>query len=63
MGVAQFNFYGAARAILVYGKFFNGVNTDKNLKQALFCWSNFVNRIALGLGVRFSEEETKGYKY
>ncbi len=24
---------------------------------------NFVNRIALGLGVEYSEEETKGYKY
>lgn len=24
---------------------------------------NFVNRIALGLGVKFSEEEAKGYKY
>lgn len=24
---------------------------------------NFVNRIALGLGVEFSEEEVKGYKY
>jgi len=24
---------------------------------------NFVNRIALGLGVEFSEEEIKGYKY
>jgi len=24
---------------------------------------NFVNRIAIGLGVKFSEEEVKGYKY
>ena len=24
---------------------------------------NFVNRIANGLGVEFSEEEVKGYKY
>jgi len=27
------------------------------------CYFNFVNRIALGLGVELSEEEIKGYKY
>lgn len=33
---------------------------DINLIASYF---NFVNRIALGLGVEFSEEEAKGYKY
>ena len=27
------------------------------------CYFNFVNRIALGLGVNYSENEIKGYKY
>ena len=27
------------------------------------CYFNFVNRIALGLGVEFSNDEVKGYKY
>jgi uncharacterized peroxidase-related enzyme len=27
------------------------------------CYFNFVNRIVLGLGVHFSDEEMKGYKY
>lgn len=29
----------------------------------IISYFNFVNRIALGLGVEFSEEEIKGYKY
>ncbi len=29
----------------------------------IICYFNFVNRIALGLGVSFSAEEMKGYKY
>lgn len=29
----------------------------------IISYFNFVNRIALGLGVEFSEEEVKGYKY
>lgn len=29
----------------------------------IISYFNFVNRIALGLGVEFSEEELKGYKY
>jgi uncharacterized peroxidase-related enzyme len=33
---------------------------DINLITSYF---NFVNRIALGLGVKFSSEEVKGYKY
>ena len=27
------------------------------------CYFNFVNRIALGLGVEFSQDESSGYKY
>jgi uncharacterized peroxidase-related enzyme len=39
--------------------------TDEDilLVNLIVSYFNFVNRIALGLGVEFSEEEVKGYKY
>lgn len=39
--------------------------TDEDilLTNLIISYFNFVNRIALGLGVEFSEEEVKGYKY
>lgn len=39
--------------------------TDENILNInlIVSYFNFVNRIALGLGVEFSEEEMKGYKY
>lgn len=39
--------------------------TDEDVLSAnlVVSYFNFVNRIALGLGVEFSEEEVKGYKY
>jgi len=39
--------------------------TDEDilLVNLIISYFNFVNRIALGLGVEFSEEEIKGYKY
>lgn len=39
--------------------------TDEDilLVNLIISYFNFVNRIALGLGVEFSEEEVKGYKY
>ncbi|HET56093.1 MAG TPA: peroxidase [Ignavibacteria bacterium] len=36
---------------------------DILLTNMIVSYFNFVNRIALGLGVEFSEEEVKGYKY
>jgi uncharacterized peroxidase-related enzyme len=36
---------------------------DILLVNLIISYFNFVNRIALGLGVEFSEEEVKGYKY
>jgi len=36
---------------------------DILLTNLIASYFNFVNRIALGLGVEFSEEEVKGYKY
>lgn len=36
---------------------------DVLLINLIVSYFNFVNRIALGLGVEFSEEEVKGYKY
>jgi len=41
-----------------------GLTDDEILSVNLVVsYFNFVNRIALGLGVEFSEEEVKGYKY
>lgn len=39
--------------------------SDKDILNInlLTCYFNFVNRIALGLGVEFSKDETTGYKY
>ena len=39
--------------------------SDKDILDIALCISyfNFVNRISLGLGVEFSKEEMKGYKY
>lgn len=39
--------------------------TDEDILSInlIISYFNFVNRIALGLGVEFSEEEIKGYKY
>ncbi len=39
--------------------------TDRDILDIVLIISyfNFVNRIALGLGVEFNEEEVKGYKY
>lgn len=36
---------------------------DILLTNMIVSYFNFVNRIALGLGVEFSEEEVRGYKY
>jgi uncharacterized protein YciW len=36
---------------------------DILLINMIVSYFNFVNRIALGLGVEFSEEEIAGYKY
>ncbi|MDH7603700.1 MAG: peroxidase-related enzyme [Melioribacter sp.] len=36
---------------------------DILLANLIISYFNFVNRIALGLGVEFSEDEIKGYKY
>jgi len=36
---------------------------DILLINMIVSYFNFVNRIALGLGVEFSEEEISGYKY
>jgi len=38
-------------------------NTDILNINLITSYFNFVNRIALGLGVKFSEEEAEGYKY
>ena len=39
--------------------------TDQNILDInlIISYFNFVNRVAAGLGVKFSEEEIKGYKY
>lgn len=39
--------------------------SDKDILDInlITCYFNFVNRIALGLGVKFSSEEIKGYNY
>ncbi len=39
------------------------MDEDILLVNLIISYFNFVNRIALGLGVGFSEEEVKGYKY
>lgn len=44
-------------------KTFNWNDEDVLLVNLIISYFNFVNRIALGLGVEFSEEEVKGYKY
>lgn len=44
-------------------KTFNYIDEDILLVNLIISYFNFVNRIALGLGVEFSEEEVKGYKY
>lgn len=36
---------------------------DILMANLIISYFNFVNRIALGLGVEFSEDEIKGYKY
>lgn len=43
---------------------YNGV-TDRAILDAtlIIAYFNFVNRLILGLGVEFSTDETKGYKY
>jgi len=41
-----------------------GFTDNEILDVTLICsYFNFVNRIVLGLGVEFSEEEVKGYNY
>ena len=39
--------------------------SDRTVLDAVqvIAYFNFVNRMVLGLGVTFSEEEIKGYKY
>jgi uncharacterized peroxidase-related enzyme len=44
-------------------KKFNWSDEDILLANLIVSYFNFVNRIALGLGVEFTEEEIKGYKY
>lgn len=44
-------------------KTFGWSDEDLLLVNLIISYFNFVNRIALGLGVEFSEEEVKGYKY
>lgn len=44
-------------------KTFEWSDEDLLLVNLIISYFNFVNRIALGLGVEFSEEEVKGYKY
>lgn len=44
-------------------KTFNWIDEDILLVNLIISYFNFVNRIALGLGVEFSEDEVKGYKY
>jgi len=44
-------------------KSFGWNDEDILLINLIVSYFNFVNRIALGLGVEFSEEEVKGYKY
>lgn len=44
-------------------KKFGWTDEDILLANLTISYFNFVNRIALGLGVEFSEEEAKGYKY
>lgn len=44
-------------------KSFGWGDEDILLVNLIISYFNFVNRIALGLGVEFSEEEVKGYKY
>lgn len=39
------------------------LDEDILLTNLIISYFNFVNRIALGLGVEFSEEEVSGYKY
>ena len=42
----------------------NGFSDEEILSITLITnYFNFVNRVANGLGVDFSEEEIKGYKY
>ncbi len=41
-----------------------GLSDEELLQAALITgYFNFVNRVALGLGVEFSEDEARGYKY
>lgn len=44
-------------------KTFNWTDENVLLVNLIISYFNFVNRIALGLGVEFSEDEIKGYKY
>lgn len=44
-------------------KTFNWNDEDILLVDPIISYFNFVNRIALGLGVESSEDEVKGYKY
>jgi len=44
-------------------KTFNYTDKDILLLNLIISYFNFVNRIALGLGVEFCEDEVKGYKY
>ncbi|MDP2301041.1 MAG: peroxidase-related enzyme [Ignavibacteria bacterium] len=44
-------------------KSFGWNDEDILLVNLIISYFNFVNRIALGLGVEFSEEEVSGYKY
>lgn len=44
-------------------KLLNWTDEDILLVNLIISYFNFVNRIALGLGVEFSEEEVSGYKY
>ncbi|MFZ2325083.1 MAG: peroxidase-related enzyme [Ignavibacteriaceae bacterium] len=44
-------------------KTFNWNDEDILLVNLIISYFNFVNRIALGLGVESSEDEVKGYKY
>ena len=44
-------------------KKFNWSDEDILLTNLIVSYFNFVNRIVLGLGVEFTEDEVKGYKY
>lgn len=44
-------------------KSFNWIDEDILLANMIISYFNFVNRIALGLGVEFTDDEVIGYKY